>query len=508
MKKKYSTKKERMRARRAHRWLVEASETGDLARIDRLLSGELQKMRNEPFDGVGFYYGATPLIVAAKNGQLQAAERLLAHGAKVDFSLVRSKYSPAQDAGNTALWYAVAHEHLDLMELLLDAGADPSLPFQKPLLFWAVERQSTELARVLLEAGAPHDQRMGMHSLLDYQGGPNQKIRRLLRTFGFKKSKVKAPYSVADRVTLHISELRGAETPRSITSAVRKLSALQGAAKPATSALIDLLYRELPEGMPTPVETLVSSALVAIGPGSELYNETERLIDWFEKLDPQVLLLFKDAALHQHALIDGLVGLVERDLAPQMTNAVLLVMERQLVTLAVAQSKLQSLFASGTLAALEESKNSTVRFNAARLKYRLKKMMQLKRCCRCRQQLYPQGYKAHQDSIRCKALREQRKAILDHMVATSRCVELAPTLVKEVRVNETLRLFEHFAPRWLVRLVDSEPQLPIEDLRALVDDARQDPALQKALASADDDSLLVLKDALLAGLDARAMLAS
>jgi ankyrin repeat protein len=60
--------------------------------------------------------GDTPLIVAARVGYLEAAEQLIARKAKVD---------QANRRGETPLIVAVQQRQRDIVQLLLDEGADP-----------------------------------------------------------------------------------------------------------------------------------------------------------------------------------------------------------------------------------------------------------------------------------------------------------------------------------------------------------------------------------------------
>ncbi len=70
-------------------------------------------------------YRGTPLIWAAANGRLAAARWLLDHGAAVN--RVATFGGPAHGEGVTALHLAAQGDRAEIVELLLERGADPSL---------------------------------------------------------------------------------------------------------------------------------------------------------------------------------------------------------------------------------------------------------------------------------------------------------------------------------------------------------------------------------------------
>lgn len=63
--------------------------------------------------------GETPLIIAAERNHLKIVETLLVHGGSPIDAVARS--------GRTALGTAFLHGHVEVMGLLLDAGADPTM---------------------------------------------------------------------------------------------------------------------------------------------------------------------------------------------------------------------------------------------------------------------------------------------------------------------------------------------------------------------------------------------
>jgi hypothetical protein len=104
--------------------------------------------------------GMTPLLLAARAGEVDELHKALSRGASVDET---SAY------GWTALMFAAWKGHEDVIEILLDAGADPNLVSkwvakntQAPLpettaLAEALENGHLAIARILLARGATPD---------------------------------------------------------------------------------------------------------------------------------------------------------------------------------------------------------------------------------------------------------------------------------------------------------------------------------------------------------------
>jgi ankyrin repeat protein len=90
----------------------------------------------------------TPLIKAAWDGDEPIIAALLAAGAKVN--------AKATDTGETALLNAVSRKHVEIVKVLLKAGADVSAKnrFDFNALTSAVAAGDEELAALLLDAGA------------------------------------------------------------------------------------------------------------------------------------------------------------------------------------------------------------------------------------------------------------------------------------------------------------------------------------------------------------------
>lgn len=96
--------------------------------------------------------GETPLMTAARTGRLGPVRALLARGAAVDAAEERR--------GQTALMWAAAEGHAEVVQQLIEAGADlrRRLPSGFTPLLFAVREGRLDVVRVLLQAGAdPND---------------------------------------------------------------------------------------------------------------------------------------------------------------------------------------------------------------------------------------------------------------------------------------------------------------------------------------------------------------
>jgi ankyrin repeat protein len=90
--------------------LLHASRTGDAAMVDLLLRSGANPSRAHT-------EGETPLLAAARSGSVAAVRSLIARGADINAAENFQK--------STALMAAAAEGHLDVVDLLLEAGADP-----------------------------------------------------------------------------------------------------------------------------------------------------------------------------------------------------------------------------------------------------------------------------------------------------------------------------------------------------------------------------------------------
>jgi len=92
--------------------------------------------------------GLTPLMIAARTGSVTVTRALLAHGAGVNATTI--------ETNATALMWAVAQPHRDIVRVLLEAGGDVGVSTKKgftPLMF-AAQNGDIDTARLLLGAGA------------------------------------------------------------------------------------------------------------------------------------------------------------------------------------------------------------------------------------------------------------------------------------------------------------------------------------------------------------------
>ncbi len=94
--------------------------------------------------------GKTPLMVASSYGKLDIVANLLR------FPAVQRTIDTASNSGDkhyTALYMAMVPGHLDIVQLLLDAGADPTIPVAGTSLhFQAKARGRATIARLLKDA--------------------------------------------------------------------------------------------------------------------------------------------------------------------------------------------------------------------------------------------------------------------------------------------------------------------------------------------------------------------
>jgi ankyrin repeat protein len=91
--------------------LLQASRTGDAAMVDVLLKAGADPSRAHP-------EGETPLLAASRAGSVPIVRLLLARGVDVNAAEAFQK--------TTALMWAAAEGHVDVVDVLLKAGADPN----------------------------------------------------------------------------------------------------------------------------------------------------------------------------------------------------------------------------------------------------------------------------------------------------------------------------------------------------------------------------------------------
>ena len=124
--------------------LARACENASRALVGRLLAAGADP-------NVAQTNGLTPLMTAARTGSLAVVEALLAHGADVDAATAATH--------ETALMWAVAEGHRDVVRALIDVGADvrPNRRQAFSPLIAAAQNGDIETAEMLLAAGAGVD---------------------------------------------------------------------------------------------------------------------------------------------------------------------------------------------------------------------------------------------------------------------------------------------------------------------------------------------------------------
>jgi ankyrin repeat protein len=122
--------------------LLVATEEGDLATVKEMLAG------GAPVDARNFH-GWTPLIIAAKAGNLELARLLIEKGADVNAKATVG-------GGATALCYAALGNNLDVVRELLKHGAAVNAPANSGMrpLYYAAITHGIALAELLISRGA------------------------------------------------------------------------------------------------------------------------------------------------------------------------------------------------------------------------------------------------------------------------------------------------------------------------------------------------------------------
>jgi uncharacterized protein len=113
--------------------------------------------------------GATAILQSSRDGDVSAVKRLLCG----DPSLVRA----TDEYCKTPLHWAAQHDHCDIAEMLLDAGADleATTSWGATPLDWAATMGSTKVADLLLARGA-----QGMNLVAAASLGKLDLVRRIL----------------------------------------------------------------------------------------------------------------------------------------------------------------------------------------------------------------------------------------------------------------------------------------------------------------------------------------
>lgn len=97
------------------------------------------------------WYGETPLMSCARTGNVSAVRLLLGHAADVN--------PQEMERGQTALMWAVAERHSEVVRMLIERGADVNARTQGGFtaLMFAAQQNDLESARILVQSGAEVD---------------------------------------------------------------------------------------------------------------------------------------------------------------------------------------------------------------------------------------------------------------------------------------------------------------------------------------------------------------
>ena len=137
------------------------SEKSRLRNSDAAASGDIRRLRTlldrganiNGRDDRDYRWGMTPLMCAAEEGHLRD-KKLLRRGAKVN---LKDRRCFGEGGGYTALHYAISSEHVSIVDILIEAGADVNAVTQDGTgtpLMQAVSKKSKPIVDLLLKAGA------------------------------------------------------------------------------------------------------------------------------------------------------------------------------------------------------------------------------------------------------------------------------------------------------------------------------------------------------------------
>jgi len=125
-----------------------AAYVGDVERVRALLDSGTDVNTRDP-------HGWTPLHCAISQNQVAVARLLVARGADPD-AVAEDEGFNRNHVSGTALYRAIAVSHSDLVELLIDGGADINAPdrYGRTPLWSAARRGQSEIVRLLIAKGA------------------------------------------------------------------------------------------------------------------------------------------------------------------------------------------------------------------------------------------------------------------------------------------------------------------------------------------------------------------
>jgi ankyrin repeat protein len=173
--------------------MATACHTGDIARVRELLQKD-PTLANKLSEHDGYYLGAgAPLANAAAVGRMDIVQLLLDHGA--DPNMPEEQYAPK----GRALYSAVYHGHFDVAKLLLERGAFPNPP---------VESSGNAL-------------------WVSREWRPDKRMEQLLLSFGAKPEpeRPKDEWSTGEHNWLRISPLHAAAREGDVKKAKKLLAA-------------------------------------------------------------------------------------------------------------------------------------------------------------------------------------------------------------------------------------------------------------------------------------------